>query len=312
MKASVSSTAAMKYGVLVWQDFAYACTVYPQTAEFLARVQAEVEAVIRRLRNHPSLAVWCGDNEIDAAYVGSGLSPEHKPPYPRSDPHTSCSGWIPTATTCPARPISLRLTGADSNSYDFTPEQHLWGPRNYYKSPYYLEHSAHFIGEIGYHGCNNVESIRKFISPEHLWPWQDNPEWRFHDVSHHSGVDRDRIKLMANQVKEVFGHIPEDLDSFALASQISQAEAKKFFIEYTRARKWATSGLIWWNVLDGWPQFSDAIVDYYFSKKLAYHYIWRSQRPVLVMLGEPGSGKYLPVIACNDTNQPADVNYSGP
>jgi beta-mannosidase len=114
---------------------------------------------------------------------------------------------------------------------------------------------------------------------------------------------------MANQVKEVFGCIPEDIESFVLASQISQAEAKKFFIEYTRARKWATSGLIWWNVLDGWPQFSDAIVDYYFSKKLAYHYIWRSQRPVLVMLGEPGSGKYLPVIACNDTNQLMDVQY---
>ena len=106
------------------------------------------------------------------------------------------------------------------------------------------------------------------------------------------------------------GHIPEDIDSFALASQISQAEAKKFFIEYTRARKWATSGSDLVESVDGWPQFSDAIVDYYFSKKLAYHYIWRSQRPVLVTLGEPGSGKYLPVIACNDTNQPADVRYS--
>ncbi|MBE0699394.1 MAG: glycoside hydrolase family 2, partial [Anaerolineaceae bacterium] len=296
-------------GALVWQDFAYACTVYPQTAEFLSRVQTEVEAVVRRLRNHPSLALWCGDNEIDAGYVGNGLSPEHNRLTREVIPHV-LQRLDPYRHYVPSSPYIPPSLSEVSNSYDFTPEQHLWGPRNYYKSPYYLEHSAHFIGEIGYHGCTNVESIRKFISPEHVWPWQDNPEWRFHDVSHHSGFDRDRIKLMANQIKEVFGHIPEDLDSFVLASQISQAEAKKFFIEYTRARKWATSGLIWWNVIDGWPQFSDAVVDYYFSKKLAYHYIWRSQRPVLVSLGEPGSGKYLPVIVCNDTNQPADVKYN--
>ncbi len=295
-------------GMLVWQDFAFACTVYPQTADFLARVQAEVEAVVRRLRNHACLALWCGDNEIDAGYVGHGLSPAHNRLTREVIPHV-LQRLDPYRHYVPSSPYIPPSLDGKANSYNFTPEQHLWGPRNYYKSPYYLEHSAHFISEIGYHGCNNVESIRKFISPGRIWPWQDNPEWRFHDVSHHSGFDRDRIELMANQVKEVFGSIPEDLDSFVLASQISQAEAKKFFIEYTRARKWATSGLIWWNVLDGWPQFSDAVVDYYFSKKLAYHYIWRSQRPVLVMLGEAGSGKYLPVIACNDTNRPADVQY---
>ncbi len=66
--------------------------------------------------------------------------------------------------------------------------------------------------------------------------------------------------------------------------------------------------------MDGWPQFSDAVVDYYFTRKLAYHYIWRAQRPVLVMLGEPGAGMYLPVIACNDTRETIHGSYriSGP
>ena len=53
--------------------------------------------------------------------------------------------------------------------------------------------------------------------------------------------------------------------ALAAASQITQAEAKKFFIESTRLLKWETSGLLWWNVIDGWPQFSDAIVDHYYS-----------------------------------------------
>jgi beta-mannosidase len=165
---------------------------------------------------------------------------------------------------------------------------------------------------MGYHGCNNVSSIRRFMSPEHLWPWQDNEEWHVHDTYHggHKAIDRDRIKLMASQVRELFGAIPDDLASFAPASQITQAEAKKFFVESTRLRKWRTSGVLEWNAIDGWPQFSDAIVDYYFAKKLAYHYLRRVQRPVCAILGEPGAAKYLPLVLCNDTLSAADVRYS--
>ena len=70
-------------------------------------------------------------------------------------------------------------------------------------------------------------SIRRFISPEKLWPWDNNAEWQEHAVYHWQQPtrDRDRIKLMANQVRELFGEIPDDLESFALASQISQARA---------------------------------------------------------------------------------------
>ena len=77
----------------------------------------------------------------------------------------------------------------------------------------------------------------------------------------------------------------------------------------TRLRKWRTSGILWWNVIDGWPQFSDAIVDYYFGVKLAYHYIRRVQQPVSVIIGEPGPGKRLPVIVGNDSRADADVRY---
>ena len=120
-------------------------------------------------------------------------------------------------------------------------------------------------------------------------------------------MDRDRIRLMANQVRELFGEVPDSLETFALASQIVQAEAKKFFVESTRLRKWRTSGVVWWNVIDGWPQFSDAVVDTYFGKKLAYHYLWRIQRPVCVIVGEPGPDKYLPVVARHDPRDLVEV-----
>jgi beta-mannosidase len=297
-------------GILVWQDFAFACCRYPQTDTFLEEVRGEAEKVVAKLRNHPSLAIWCGDNEIDMAYVSDGLSPEHnrltREVIPqvvhRLDPHRA---FVPSS---PYVPPSV---GPVAGAWMRTPEQHLWGPRGYFKSPFYTLHSAHFIGEMGYHGCPNVSSVRRFISPEKLWPWDNNDEWQEHAVYHwqHPTRDRDRIKLMANQVRELFGSIPDDVETFALASQITQAEAKKFFIEMIRLRKWRTSGILWWNVIDGWPQFSDAIVDYYFGVKLAYHYIRRVQQPVSVIVGEPGPGKRLPVIVSNDGRTDADVRY---
>ena len=298
------------HGVLVWQDFAFACCIYPQTEGFLAEVRREAEAVARRLRNHPALAVWCGDNEVDQVYLSQGNNPEHNRLTREVLPQV-LQRCDPFRAYLPSSPHVTPAAFNHPDAWNATPEQHLWGPRGYFKSPFYARHSAHFIGEIGYHGCPNVSSIEKFISPEHLWPWPANDEWQVHSVYHwrHAAIQRDRIQLMANQIRELFGVIPDDLPTFALASQITQAEAKKFFIESTRQRKWQTSGILWWNLLDGWPQFSDAVVDYYFAPKLAYHYIWRVQRPVCVFVGEAGSGSGLPVVASNDTRQAAAVEY---
>jgi beta-mannosidase len=297
-------------GILVWQDFAFACCRYPGDAEYLAKVRIEVSAVVQRLRNHACLAIWCGDNEIDMAYLADGLSPEYnrlnREVIPqivhRHDPYRA---YVPSSPYAPPA-VAGRL-----DAWQATPEQHLWGPRGYYKAPFYTRHSAHFIGEIGYHGCPSLESIQRFISPEHLWPWQDNDEWQVHSVYHwqHKAVTRDRIQLMANQVWELFGMIPDNIEDFIFASQATQAEAVKFFIESTRLRKWQTSGILWWNVLDGWPQFSDAVVDYYFNKKLAYHFIRRAQQPVCVIVGEAAQGAYLPVVVCNDTLQDVVLRY---
>lgn len=294
-------------GIMVWQDFAFACARYPQTEEFLATVRREAEAVVRKLRNHPSLAVWCADNEVDDSYVGAGLDPAHnrisRQVLPqvvhRCDPHRPYVPGSPYHSSEKVRRNDARLM----------PEQHLWGPRDYFKSRFYTESTAHFIGEIGYHGCPNASSMRRFLSPDKVWPWRSNPEWRLHctdPVPGGSGYGY-RVELMANQIAELFGRTPEGLDEFVLASQISQAEAKKFFVEMVRLRKWRRTGLLWWNVIDCWPQFSDAVVDYYFGKKLAYWYLKRVQQPVCLMVDEPEDW-HVRVVMGNDSRRAA----SGP
>ena len=179
------------------------------------------------------------------------------------------------------------------------PEQHLWVPRNYFKSPFYSQNTAHFIGEIGYHGCPSPSSLTRFLPAEHLWPW-DNSSWRAHAVDHWRKRSRtyDRNELMVKQVREYFGVEPATLDEFAVASQIVQAEALKFFIEHARLRWPVCSGLLWWNLIDGWPQISDAVVDYYLCKKLAYYYIRRMQQSLCLLMDEP-DGWEAPVVMGN-------------
>jgi beta-mannosidase len=293
-----------RQGIMIWQDFAMACARYPQTPEFRATMRQEALSVVRKLRVHPSLILWCGDNECDMLYRDPEQNRLTRETLPeavfQADPHRP---YLPSSPY-------ISPSGAARPDKSLMPEQHLWGPRDYYKSSFYTHHTAHFVSEIGYHGCPNLSSIHRFIDQDHLWPWQDNDQWITHCTAPAGRDDHRqyRVELMARQIKELFGLEPEDLETFILASQISQAEAKKYFIEMTRLKKWRRTGVIWWNLMDGWPQFSDAIVDYYFGKKLAYPYIKRVQQPVCLMIDEPHEW-HVRVVAGNDSLQSARGDY---
>lgn len=295
-------------GIMVWQDFAMACAQYPETDEFEKAIKDEVSKVIRKLRQHPSIVLWAGDNEVDACF------PMYNP-----NENKITREWIPQCVKdndigrpyLPSSPyISPKMYEAGFRSQvpgSILPEEHTWGPRDYYKSDYYKNNNAHFISEAGYHGCPCLESIKKFISPEHVWPYKNNPEWILHS-SDQNGNDA-RVMLMEKQVRQIFGEVPTNPEDYALASQISQAEAKKYFIERMRTGRPEKTGIIWWNLLDGWPQMSDSVVDYFFEKKLAYGFIKRSQAPFSISAGEI-SNWALPIYACNDTLQPKCGKYT--
>ncbi|MBO9606801.1 MAG: hypothetical protein J7639_12660 [Paenibacillaceae bacterium] len=296
-------------GIMVWQDFAMACAIYPQAPEFQEMLRNEATAIVRKLRNHPSLAVWCGDNECDEFFVMRGLDPNNNILTRRVLPEVvfQCDPYRPYVPSSPY----ISPEAYAFKSVDVLPERHLWGVRDYFKSIFYTTPKSHFAGEMGYHGCTNLSSIRRFIDPSHVWPWQENEQWIIHSTDPLGSKDsmyHFRVKLMADQINELFGEYPEGIEDFILASQISQAEAKKYFVERVRLNKWQTTGILWWNLLDGWPQFSDAVVDYYHVKKLAYHYIKRVQQPVCVMVDEPENWN-VRVLVGNDTNAAARGDF---
>jgi beta-mannosidase len=297
-------------GLLVWQDFAFGCALYPQTAEFHQKVRKEAEAIVPLLRNHPSLALWAGNNECDLFYTFErpGCDPNVDDKISRVVLPSVCSRLDPWRDYLPSSPYFGPELMAKGAPHDMRTEDHLWGPRDDFKGKFYSTSNVHFVSEIGYHGCPSRVSMEKMMTPENLWPWQGNDEWYTHAVrpQPNSTEYNYRIPLMANQIGVLFGEMPDNLDDFIFASQFSQAEANKYFIEHFRINKGRRNGILWWNVRDGWPQISDAIVDYYGERKLAYAVTKRIQQDVCVMLNEPVNGNH-PVIAVNDTMAETEI-----
>ena len=302
-----------KSGIMVWQDFSLAGTAYPQDTEFAEKIRQEAINVVLKLRTHPSLVLWCGNNEIDLSLAFGWVF--KKPIDPNMDrlsrevlPRVVWE-YDPIRTFLPSSPFCSEETFKNSGEFPGSmPQVHLWGLRGYYKTPFYTDINAHFVSEIGYHGCPNRSSLERMFDPKMVYPWgadgKWNDQWQTKATRAHpsfTGVD-DRNDLMINQVKVLFGERLTDLDQFIFASQVVQAEAMKYFVELWRMDKFRKTGIIWWNLRDGWPIISDAVVDYYNSKKLAYYYIRQVQYNTCVMIGDAKEGKH-PVVCVNDTRE---------
>lgn len=294
-------------GIMVWQDFALANALYPQTPEFLQVIKEEAVSVIKKLRNHPSLAMWCGGNEYDQLCYVLYLDPANDKITREILPQAifQCDPYRPYHPSCPyysPKVIATRDT-------TLMPEKHVWGPRDYFKGKNYTEHMPSFVSEAGYDGCPGLSSLKRFLDEKHLWPWQDNPWWMLHSTSMTlRPLDPVENYTLANEAQELFGTLPDNLEDFILATQFTEAEAVKFLLESTRLNKWRRTGMIWWNLMDGWAQMNDSVVDYYFNKKLAYYYIRRVQKPVCVMVDEPKEW-YSRVVVGNDSREDASGRY---
>ena len=283
-------------GIFVWQDFMMACAIYPQDEYFQGKLKEEATYVVRHLRNHPCICLWAGDNENDLAIqfwsklgmkanenvLTRKILPEVIKKEDGTRPFLPSSPYIDEyAQEHPKEPLS---------------EDHLWGPRDYFKGDFYGKATCYFTSETGYHGMTSLESTNKYLKEP--WPIFDKEgkptrEYMCHAVSVKDDPNAEfiyRIPLMNSQVETLFTNKIDNLQDFIYASQISQAEAMKYFLERMKKDLDRNGGVIWWNLIDGWPQPSDAIVDYYFCKRLSYYYIRRTQNNNLLMMNEDPDG----------------------
>jgi len=286
-------------GIMVWQDFMTGCSVFPQTDAYAKATEEEVRAVVLKFRNRASLALWSGNNENDGAFRWQLGALGRDPNKDRNSRRTIPDTLFDLDVTRPYLPSSPYYSPDVHKGLAKPSEDHLWGARAYYKVPYYTNSPCWFASEMGYHGAPNRESIEKMMTKACVYPWKGKPaafekdhtkldwndEWRLkasNPLLTKCGLWK-RNDLMTNQIRLMFGGVDTDLDTFIAQSQIIQAEAMKTFCELFRSRKFTRfNGLIWWNVRDGWPQLSDAVVDYYGGRKRAYYALKNAQRNQIV------------------------------
>ncbi len=157
----------------------FGCASFRESGIFRSG-RPEAEHVVRRLRKHASLALWCGDNECDQFYVGYGVPVEYNdlnrkllPEIVRrldpSRPYLPSSPFVPTEAQKYGEAV-----------WEMLPERHLWGARETFKLPFYYASKAKFISETGWHGCPNLSSLKRFLSPDHFRYDDCDPEWDLH------------------------------------------------------------------------------------------------------------------------------------
>lgn len=304
-------------GVMVWQDFSMGCSFYPQSTAFQIKMEEELYSVVKRLRRHTCVALWAGNNEDDSVITDGNFSLFKPDPNRDRVTRVTISNVLfdmdPTRPYLPSSPYWDPQLYSETFNELYDPERHLWGPRGYYKDKFYTEDAfCEFASETGYHGMPNKESVEKMFPAESVYPWEEGSEfrwkedWLYKSVREYSewGYCPDRNNLMINQIHCLFDEVPTDLDEFIFASQIVQAEAMKFFVERFRGNKFdPQTGILWWNIRDGWPIISDAVVDWYFSPKRAYYYIKNSQTDVCAIILDPVKGR-CPLVVTNDTLKP--------
>jgi beta-mannosidase len=246
-----------RLGILVWQEFPLACAFlsrFPRSPEYLRLVESESEAIVRGLRAHPSLVLWCGGNEF---------SPERNKPVVATL-RQSASRLDPDRPFLAASPAS-----GDSHNWQ------VW--HGFQPASTYRKDGALFASEFGLQALPDKATLQRFIPSEELWP--PGPSWSYH------GAELDKLQRYA---QPFLGDSDSGLEEMIEASQRAQAHALQIAVEhYRRAKARGGGGVLIWQLNEPWPAISWALVDYYRRQKHAYAVVKRLMNPLLVSLEYP-------------------------
>ncbi|MFC7063363.1 beta-mannosidase [Halobacillus seohaensis] len=296
-------------GLLVWQDFMFANALYPDyNKNFMNNVRDEVTKVVKRLRNHTSLALWCGNNEIDWIYDRKSSGGEITTPfYGEKIYHHLIPRELkeldPTRLYWPSSPF-----GGNDLDAENIGDRHNWQvwhgnvePRKIgepveqdislegvsFKN--YKKDLTLFSSEFGMHASSNRYTLDKFI-PDGQFYWKsDEMSYRNKDHFHEKG-----ILLM-----EGYTGVPETIEDYMNFSMLTQAEGLKYGIEHYRRRKPFTSGALIWQLNDCWPGTSWSMIDYELLPKASHYYAKKFFDPVMACL-EHDPGRPLSLWIIND------------
>ncbi|MFI3267906.1 MAG: glycoside hydrolase family 2 protein [Rikenellaceae bacterium] len=291
-------------GIMLWQDFPFACAFYPWGDDFYNSVRQEATDNIRRLRNHPSLAIWCGNNEIDEAWEVWGYK-EDKVNYPWTEQEQLdirkgiddlffdevLPGVLAKEdTTRPYHPSSPVYTWGDERS-QHSGDVHYWGVFHG-EEPFsvYKDKPGRFSNEYGHQSLANYDTWRKALKPEELvikpkTAAQIAKNGKFDgkielpEAMHIHQKNPKGYKVVEDyMVREV--PVPRDnLREFAYLSQLVQGDGIRIAMEGHRQNRPFTMGTLYWQLNDCWPVTSWSSMDYPYGYKALQYFAIGSFAP---------------------------------
>jgi beta-mannosidase len=293
--------ACDEMGILVWHDFIFACAKYPSDEpEFLNNVSHEVRFITRELSHHPSLVVWCGNNELEwGAFDWKYDEYKAFPDYALYHHVIPCI-VIEEDPSRPYWPSSPYSTNYRHPNDPTTGDQHPWhvsigsnGP-NWWA---YREDVSRFSNEGGVLGASCLKTLREFLPEDQQYLF--SPSWEFHD----NACSLWQSPPITYQYVEYWlGKKAEEMsfEDYAFYSGILQAEGLVEYANNFRRRMFSSSAAIFWMYNDTWPATHGwTIVDYYLRRKLSYHPVRRAFAPVHVI--PVVEGDKVIIFGVNDT-----------
>ena len=301
--------ACDKNGILVWQDFMFACAMYPGDDHFVENVAEEVIDQTKRLRNHPCISLWCGNNEVDEGWKNWGWQKQYK--YSEKDSTTIAQNnfalfdnfikdIVNTYDGSRAYWPSSPSIGWGHKESLQEGDSHYWGVW-WGMEPFenYEKKVGRFVSEYGFQGMPSLNTMNKFGAFDSKIG-QDNPSVAIDYTDEYILLhlqDIDSINLNAHQ-KHPTGYktintymerdykIPNKFDDYIYVSQLLQAKGMKTAIEAHRRAKPYCMGTLYWQMNDCWPVTSWSSVDYYNAWKASHYQVKRSYEEVIISVDE--------------------------
>ena len=287
--------ACDELGILVWQDFLFACAAYPEEEPFYGEVEAEARYQVTRLSPHPSLVLWDGNNENIWGYFSWGWQEQlqgrtwGKGYYLELLPNI-VADLDPTRPYWPGSPYS--------GSFDIHPladnhgNKHLWDAWNTLDYAIYRAYVPRFVSEFGHQAPATYATLAESLSERPLK--SDSPGM----LHHQKAIDGN--KKLLDRLLEHFPE-PRDFDAWHYATQLNQARAVEYGVTHWRSHAPTCMGTLYWQLNDCWPVTSWAAVDGYGRRKPFWYATKRFYADRLLTI-QPRGAK-LVLFACNDSDE---------
>lgn len=304
-----------EYGILVWQDFMFACSMYPGDQAFLDSVRAEAADNVRRLRNHPSIALWCGNNEIDGAWQhyneegGWGwkklytyeqrekIWADYEAVFHKLLPEV-VEAMSPTVAYWPSSPMQGLTNDASQHAGNDTPngDIHFWAVWHA-QEPFenYKNNIGRFMSEYGFQSFPEYKTVRSFAEESDM---ALDSEVMLHHQKNGRG------NFLIKDYSDRYMKDAKDFKSFLYMSSVLQAEGMKTAIEAHRRAMDYCMGTLYWQINDCWPVASWSSMDYYGRWKATQYYAKRSFAETLVSIDQNGDAVSVHIVT--DALSPID------